>query len=162
MREHVIADQNINYVQRFIYAVGYTAERVASDYGYDLMMTTYDEFGYIEPGEIYFQLKATDTIKESPTGSHVLFSLTIADYNLYSNETSPVFLVMYDAPARCGYWLYIQQYFEEDPARRPKKGADSIRVRIPIKNRVDRRWILYTRGRKFAVRKQLAGVVHHD
>jgi hypothetical protein len=48
-RENVIADQSMNFVERFIYAAGFTAQRLASDYGYDLMMTTFDDIGYIEP-----------------------------------------------------------------------------------------------------------------
>jgi hypothetical protein len=79
-REHVIADQSMNHVERFIYGAGYTTQRMTSDYGYDLLMTSYDEYGHVEPGEIYFQLKATDDIGKSQTGSHVLFSLALADY----------------------------------------------------------------------------------
>lgn len=160
-REHVIADQSMNHVERFVYGVGYTSQRMASDYGNDLLMTTYDGSGHVEPGEIYFQLKATDGLEEARSGGHILFSLTAADYNLYSAETSPVFLIVFDAPLRRAYWLYVQQYFEANPARRPKPGAASIRVRIPKANRVSRRWILYARRRKLAVRRQLAGVVRH-
>ena len=35
-RKHVIASQSVNYIEKFIYDEGHTAERVEGDYGYDL------------------------------------------------------------------------------------------------------------------------------
>lgn len=48
-RQHVIAAQSVNYMERFIVDEGHTAQRVESDYGYDLVLTTFDEEGYPEP-----------------------------------------------------------------------------------------------------------------
>ncbi len=44
-REHVIADQSVNHVERFIIDEGHTAQRMEKDYGYDLVLMTYDEQG---------------------------------------------------------------------------------------------------------------------
>lgn len=49
-RQHAIAAQNVNYVEWFIIDEGHTAERSANDYGYDLVLYTYDEGGYAEEG----------------------------------------------------------------------------------------------------------------
>ena len=38
-REHVIADQSVNYVERFIIDAGHTAQRMEKDYGYDLLLS---------------------------------------------------------------------------------------------------------------------------
>lgn len=49
-RGHVIADQSVNHLERFIYDCGFTAAREVADYGYDLTMKTYDPDGYTEGG----------------------------------------------------------------------------------------------------------------
>ena len=97
-RKHVIADQSMNHLERFIYHANYVAERQLSDYGYDLVMKTFDADGYVEPGRVYFQLKASDGLKES--GDDFVFQLDVADYNLWHREGHPVFLILYDASAR--------------------------------------------------------------
>ena len=48
-RQHVIASQSVNFVERFIVDAGHTAQRVEADYGYDLYVTTFDDEGYAEP-----------------------------------------------------------------------------------------------------------------
>jgi len=57
-REHVIADLSVHHVEGFILEEGHTTQRLGSDYGYDLLLWTFDEHGYAEPGSIYFQFKA--------------------------------------------------------------------------------------------------------
>jgi len=54
----VIADQSLNYVERFVIDEGHTAQRQEHDYGYDLGVITYDKDGYVEPGLFYLQLKS--------------------------------------------------------------------------------------------------------
>src|SRR6516165_12271269 len=49
-RQHVIADQCVNHVERYIIDEGHTAQRVEKDYSYDLFLFTFDEQGYAEPG----------------------------------------------------------------------------------------------------------------
>ncbi len=62
-REHVIADLSVHYVEGFILQEGHTPYRLTPDYGYDLVLFTYDEQGYIEPGSAYIQLKAAETLQ---------------------------------------------------------------------------------------------------
>jgi Domain of unknown function (DUF4365) len=160
-REHVIASQSINYVERFIYFAGHTVERFHDDYGYDLLMRTYDAEGYLETGEVLFQVKATDKIRETASGQACWISIDVADYNAWVNEDSPLFLVLYDARKRRAVWLYVQQYFEEQPARRPQTGAKSIRVIIPKRNRVGVAMIRNARNCQAAIVAQTRGVIHH-
>src|SRR5277367_6841208 len=94
-REHVIADQSVNHVERFIVDAGHTAQRVERDYGYDLFLSTYDEQGYLEPGLTNLQLKAAATLKR--VGSGYTFDVDIRDYNLWTRERVPVFLILFDA-----------------------------------------------------------------
>src|SRR5579884_2741999 len=93
-RQHVIADQSVNYVERFIIDEGHTAQRQGHDYGYDLELITYDEHGYPEPGGAYLQLKAAETLSWS--GTDCVYDLDVRDYNLWPQEIQPVFLVLFE------------------------------------------------------------------
>src|SRR5205807_879728 len=127
-RQHVIADQSVNHVERFIIDEGHTAQRLEKDYGYDLLLFTYDEQGYIEPDSLFLQLKAAETLQA--VGSDYVFDLDIRDYNLWMLDKTPVVLVLFDASRRRAYWLAVQRYFREGAGRPPKKGAKSVRVRV--------------------------------
>jgi hypothetical protein len=118
-RQHVIADQSVNYVERYILDEGHTVQRLAADYGYDLILFTYDEEGYAEPGVAFLQVKASENL--TPVGAHFVFDLDIRDYNLWMVEDAPVFLVLFDATRRRAYWLYVQRYFKSDRTRQPQK-----------------------------------------
>jgi hypothetical protein len=74
-RGHVIADLSVHHVEGFILDEGHTAQRLDSDYGYDLVLFTYDERGYIEPDSVYFQLKAAESL--AAVGSAYVFDLDI-------------------------------------------------------------------------------------
>src|SRR5262245_22875442 len=130
-RQHIIADLSVHHVERFILEEGHTAQRLSSDYGYDLALSTYDEQGYIEPGLVYFQLKASEAW-EVVGSTHHVFDLDIRDYNLWMLEMSLVVLVLFDATRRRASWLAIQKYFLKDATRQPKKGAKSVRVQVPV------------------------------
>jgi hypothetical protein len=158
-RRHIIADQSRNHVERFIIDEWHTAQRLEPDYGYDLGLTTYDADGYVEPGAAYLQLKASEALK--PSGENYVFDLDIRDYNLWSRELQPVFLVLFDASRRRAFWLYIQGYFREDDSRRPKKGAKAIRVRVPARQRINRRAVARMRATKQELISRLKGVLFH-
>src|SRR5262245_60185753 len=108
-REHVLADLSINHVERFILEEGHTAQRQTADYGYDLVLYTFDEQGYCEPGPVSIQLKAAETLHA--VGSDYVFDLDVRDYNLWIQEKLPVILILFDASRRRAYWLAIQDYF---------------------------------------------------
>jgi hypothetical protein len=154
-REHVIADLSVHHVEGFILDEGHTARRLDSDYGYDLVLFTYDERGYIEPDSVYFQLKAAESL--AAVGSAYVFDLDIRDYNLWMLEKMPVILILFDATRRRAYWLHVQGYFREDRARRPKKGAKTVRVRVPEGRVVNRRAIALIRDLKWEARGWVTG-----
>ncbi len=156
-RQHVIADLSVHYVEGFILEAGYTAQRLGSDYGYDLIMSTFDDRGYVEPGSIFFQLKARETLEAS--GTDYLFDLDIRDYNLWIKEKTPVILILFDASRRRAYWCAVQEYFKGDSARQPKKGAKRVRIRVPRGKAVNGRAIAKMRELKWAAIHQEAGEV---
>jgi uncharacterized protein DUF4365 len=145
-RQHVIADQSINYVERFIIDEGHTAQRLTPDYGFDLILFTYDECGYVEPEVAFLQLKASETLTRS--GAYYVHDLDIRDYNLWTLEDVPVFLVLFDATRRRAYWLHVQPYFRKDASRKPKKGAKTVRVRVPRRQAISRRGVATMRELK--------------
>jgi hypothetical protein len=154
-REHVIADQSINHVERYIIEEGHTAQRLSSDYGYDLVMFTYDEQGYAEPGTIFIQLKAAESLQT--VGTDQVFDLDIRDYNLWMLEDKPVLLILFDAARRRAYWLAVQNYFDHSPERRPKRGAKTVRVRIPKRQVVNRRAVAQWRDLKREALRRMRG-----
>jgi hypothetical protein len=154
-RQHVIADQSVNHVERFIFDEGHTAQRLEKDYGYDLLLFTYDERGYVEPDFLFLQLKATEMLPA--LGAGYVFDVDIRDYNLWTQETMPVILVLFDASRRRAYWLDVQRYFEEDPTRRPKKGDKGVRVWVPRRQLVNRRAIARLRELKWEARRRAKG-----
>lgn len=135
-RQHVIADLSAHHVEGFLLEEGHTAQRFGSDYSYDLLMRTFDKNGYVEPGPVFFQLKAAETL--AGAGATFVFDVDVRDYNLWIEEEMPVILVLFDATRRKAYWLGVQGYFREDPARRPKKGAKTVRVHVPKNRRMGR------------------------
>jgi hypothetical protein len=154
-RAHVIADQSINYVERFVLDEGHIAQRLDSDYGYDMVVFTFDEKGYFEPGSVYLQLKAAETLQT--VGSDYVFDLDIRDYDLWHLENRPVILILFDASRRRAYWLAVQRYFWEDATRQPKKGAKTVRVRVPKRQVVTRRAVADWRDLKEQVHRWVIG-----
>jgi hypothetical protein len=145
-RQHVMADQSLNYVERFIIDEGHTAQRLTPDYGYDLILFTYNEQGYAEAGVAFLQLKAAETLTQS--GAHYVYDLDVRDYNLWMLGDIPVFLVLFDATRRRAYWLHVQPYFRQDASRQPKKGAKTVRVRVPSGQAISRRGVAAMRELK--------------
>jgi hypothetical protein len=138
-REHVLADLSVHHVEGFILQEGHIAYRLSPDYGYDLYLLTHDEDGYAEPGLVNIQLKAAESL--DAVGADYIFDLDVRDYNRWVHERMPVILILFDASRRRAYWLCIQEYFREDATRRPKKGAKTVRVRVPTGQVVNRRAI---------------------
>jgi hypothetical protein len=155
----VIASQSVNCVERFIVVEGHTAERVENDYGYDLILFTFDEEGYFEPGLIRLQLKASETL--TALDKDYVFDLDIRDYNLWMIEPMPVYLILYDASRRRAFWAYIQHYFTEDLSRQPRQGAKTVRVHVPMRQALNRCAVARMRLAKQCVLAQYEGVIHH-
>jgi hypothetical protein len=161
-REHVIASQSHNYIEKFFIDKGHTLDRPAEDYGTDLLANTFDEDGYLENGYIRIQLKATDRPAFSADGSYISFSVEVKHFHSWIKEPMPVFLILYDARAASAYWLYFQEYFSSGQGKKPGKKARSVTVRIPAKNRFTAETVDYMRERKALILQQLEGQIHHD
>lgn len=154
-RQHVIADLSVHCVEGFILAEGHTAQRVERDYGYDLLLFTYDNEGYVEPGLLFLQFKAAEAL---PTvGSDYVYDLDVRDYNLWMQEQMPVILILFNASRRRAYWLPVQRYFQEDVNRRPRKGAKTARVRVSTQQAVNRRAVARMRKLKGEARWRVIG-----
>jgi Domain of unknown function (DUF4365) len=147
-RQHVIASLSRNFVERFILENGHTAERRIDDYGYDLFVETFDENGYLENGEIRVQLKATEKLAELRRGDRIAVVIDARHHELWNNELMPVFLILYDAREKKAYWLDVQRDSSADPSRRPKQGAKTFRVHIPLTNEFSETTVDYMRDRK--------------
>jgi hypothetical protein len=159
-REHIIADLAVNFVQRLALESGFVVEeRTKSDYGYDLELTTFDDQGYVEQGIIHLQVKATDDLARFESNRETLnFPIDTRDRSLWQEEPMPVFLILYDALRREGYWVYLQAYFQAHSF--PQLGAKTLTVKIPKKNIVDGSTIRLMRDKKAAVLNQMGGVRH--
>jgi hypothetical protein len=155
-RQHVIADQSVNHVERFILDAGHSAQRLTPDYGYDLVVFTYDEVGYLEPGSVYVQIKAGETLEA--VSADYAFDLDIRDYNLWMLEEMPVILILFAASRRRAYWLWVQNYFNQNRIRPRKKGAKTVRVRVPQRQAVTRRAVAVWRDLKRQARQRVRGV----
>ncbi len=154
-RQHVIADLSINHVERIILEAGHTAQRVTPDYGYDLILFTYDELGFAEPGFVYMQVKASETLET--VGVDYVLDLDIRDYNLWRSEEVPVILILFAASRRRAYWLWVQNYFRKGAIRQPKKGAKSVRVCVPQRQPVTRKAVAFWRNLKQQTLQQAEG-----
>lgn len=158
-REHVIADLSVNFVERFILEATHSVLRVTADYGYDLIMQTFDEQGYAEEGFLYLQLKATDAIAKYERKESFAFPIEMRHYNLWRREHMPVFFILYNALRRRAYWLYTQAYFALHPHPRPQ--AQSLALHIPKKNVLGMRTIQRMREYKARILAQAQGGIHH-
>lgn len=154
-RQHVIADQSVNYVERFIIDEGHTAQGIDHDYGYDLLLFTYDEQGFAEPDFVAIQIKAAESLKA--VESSYVYDLDIRDYNLWMLEERPVILILFDGSRRRGYWIDVHTYFLADDARQPKKGARTVRVHVPMNQPINRSAISQMRDLKSVAYAKLIG-----
>jgi hypothetical protein len=147
----------MNYVERFVIDEGHTAQRMAEDYGYDFILVTYDREGYAEPGLVYLQLKGASRLQL--VGEAYVFDVEVRDYNLWNYELLLVILVLFDASRRRAYWVHVQDYFAQNAARRPAKGAKRVRVRVPASQAVNRRAVQKWCALKRAIQFRLGGAL---
>ncbi|WP_208344933.1 DUF4365 domain-containing protein, partial [Aetokthonos hydrillicola] len=162
LREHVIADFSVNYVERYAFLCGSSVERVEYDYGYDLLIFTYDDQGEIENGQIYIQLKATDSLSILADQKTISFTLTHSDLELWLFEPMPCILIVYDAQDGQAYWLYLQAYFENLDEFDISKTRESITIRLPKANILNQEAIKKFAKFKNDVLSQLQGVIRHN
>jgi len=159
-REHVLADLSLVHVQYYIANAGFIWDVSARDYGYDLSVITCDPTGYVEPGAILIQLKATDAADPPGDGRFFFYDVDVRDYNLWASEPNPVYLILYHARTRRAFWLYFQRYLREDSAARPRPGARSVRIAVPAGNRVSTAFFRHARRLKQQAIRRM-GADHH-
>jgi hypothetical protein len=150
-----MADLSAHHVEGFILEEAHSFQRLTPDYGYDLVLFTYDEQGYLEPGSVYLQLKASESLRAARAA--YVFDVDIRDYNLWTLEEMPVILILFDASRSRAYWLCVQDDFGEDGARQPRRGAKTVRVRVPAKQVVNRRAVRRWRALKGERRSRRIG-----
>ena len=135
-REHVLADLGINHVERHILLRGFAMNRLAVDYGLDLMMLTYNDGGEVESGHVFLQVKATDSLQILQDAQTIVVRVEVADLKAWQEESMPVIFVIYDGQDDKAYWLYVQQYLDAKQVSGDDLSAeqDRVTVRIPRKN----------------------------
>jgi hypothetical protein len=165
VRQHIIADLSANYVERYVLRCGFSCERIQHDYGIDLVLFTYDDNGEIEPGQIYIQLKATDTLNVLRDQQTIAFPIKRADLALWLDEPMPYILVLYDAQAEVAYWLYVQAYFARLPDFSLAQTGDIAMVHLQKANLVTdeaiRRFARYKNDILRQLRRR-GGIDHHE
>jgi hypothetical protein len=161
-REHIIADLSVNHVERYVLLCGYSVERVEYDYGFDLVIFTYDANGEIENGQIYVQLKATDSLRILADQQTIAFPVKRSDLELWLFEPMPCILIVYDAQSDVAYWLYLQSYFEHWEGFDLSQVGESITVHLPKANRVDREAIKQFARYRDDVLRQIQDVIRHN
>jgi penicillin-binding protein-related factor A (putative recombinase) len=158
-RQHIIAAQSRNFVEKLFIDKGHTVDFV-TDYGTDGVVNTFDENGFAEGGDIRLQLKASDKLRYSKDGSHVSFRIERKHYHYWMKQPMPVFLLIYDAKKNQAYWLYVQAYFASCKIKMPKKNTGSITVNVPVQNKLTEQTVDYMRQKKAEVLQ--AEIRHED
>ena len=161
-RQHVIAELSANHVERYALLCGFSAERVEHDYGIDLILFTYDDNGEIENGQIFIQLKATESLRVLGDQETISFSVEHSDLELWLKEPMPCMLVMYDALADEGYWQYVQAYFENLADFDLAQAGETVTIHLPKDNVVDQNAIHAFARYRDAVLSQLQRVIRHN
>jgi hypothetical protein len=134
-RAHIIEDLGFNHVERQILYAGFTVHRIThNDYGYDGLITTFNELGELESGFINFQLKSTDFIQSSKTKEDsFVFDLSERDLEVWITESNMMLFILYDARLEKAYFLNLQSYFNEN-AMTFIKNRKFVRIHISTNN----------------------------
>jgi hypothetical protein len=135
----VLADLGINHVERQVLLCGCSVQRIYSDYGYDLVLSSFNAQGEIEGGNVFFQVKATDHLPLLADGVTVSWVVSRRDLRLWLHEAYPVILVVYDGRRDRGSWLHVQAYFAQQPSADLFLAGESINVHLPVTGRLNRR-----------------------
>jgi hypothetical protein len=159
-REHIIAALSENHFERIALLKGFSVERTAHDYGYDIFLFSYDTNGEMENGYISVQLKATDSLTLINGNSKVSFPVDKKDLNLWLKEFNPVILVIYDVSNNKAYWLYIQAYFQALNGFSLANIGKSINVHIPLTNKIGKGAMTRFAKQKAILYKQIQNIQH--
>jgi hypothetical protein len=153
----VLADLSINYVERQVLLAGFSVDRVQHDYGYDLTLITYNAAGEVEPGAVFVQVKATDSLPRLADGKTISWVVSRRDLKLWLDEFYPVILVVYDGEKDRAYWLHIQPYVASRNTASLFADRETISVHIPVRNRLAPRAVQAIARGKNELHRQLQG-----
>lgn len=159
-REHVIADLSICFVEWHALQSGYTVQRMNHDYGIDLELMTYNEYGEVEPGNVLFQVKATDEPLSANGQTTCPCRIERTHLARWLREKSPVILVVFEAKRKRAYWCYVQQYFQTIRDFNIFAAGDSITIRVPLANQVNSKAMRRFARFRDRINDQLDGIYH--
>ena len=159
-RAHIIADLSVCFVEWQALLCGYTVERMHHDYGIDLELMTYNKNGEIEPGNILFQVKATDGLLLSE--GQTTFPVRIERTHLvrWRREKSPVIVIIFDANKKRAFWCYVQRYFQALQDFNIFAAGETITIRVPTANRINPRAMRRFARFRDRINDQLDGIYH--
>jgi hypothetical protein len=160
-REHVIADLSVNHVERHALLCGGSVERIAHDYGIDLLIATYDREGERENGAIRLQVKATDHPQIVSGGQSIVVRIDAKDFRHWLLEPMPVILVIYDARTDVAHWLYVQAHFETLREPDLDKEEGRLTIHIPRENVINQASFGKFAEFRDTILAQLRGRVRH-
>jgi hypothetical protein len=160
-REHIIGDLGVNHAERHVLLRGFTLERIAQDYGVDLVVFTYNSTGEPEEGAIFLQVKATERASRVRGGEAISFRVARADLQTWLAEPLPVILCVYDVAAEVAYWLYLQQHFERLPGFDLFRAGTTVTVHLPVTQVLDAAAVGQFADFLEQVRRQIRGRVRH-
>jgi len=156
-REHVIADLGVNYVERQVLLCGGSVQRIYSDYGYDLIVSSFNARGEIEGGNAFFQVKATDDLPLLANGKTISWVVSRRDLRLWLNEACPVILAVYDGRRDRAFWLHVQAYFSAHASADLFLTGQTINVHLQLTDRLNARSIRTIVRRKNLIQARLLG-----
>ena len=134
-REHIIADLSVNHVERFVLLAGHAPHRIILDYGYDLIVQTFDANGEMESGSFLFQLKSSDNPTIVTDGNAFAVVISRRDLEAWTEEREPVYLVLFDAPQETAYWQLMTK--ETLPSAILAGQSETVTIRIPASQRLN-------------------------
>ena len=131
VRKHVIADMSFHHLAFIMVSCGFTVQRVEGDYGYDLTSYTFDKGGQFETGNIYVQLKATDSLEVDKDTGEIKHRINKRDIGTWEDEPFPVYYVVFDAKNCKAYSIHVQQYLKEVGISSETMKNDTVGIRLP-------------------------------
>lgn len=160
VREHVIADMSVNFLERQVLRRSHQLIRIPQpEYGLDAMMLYFADSGEIENGVVFFQAKATDRLTIVDRGRGIAVAVEAAHLQYwYWVSHHPVILVVYDAEKHRGFWLDVQRYVDEQA---PQVEGDTVTLRVPLQNRLTLRAVDDIRHLSLS-RMTRHGSTHHE
>jgi Domain of unknown function (DUF4365) len=127
----------VNFVERQVLLCGHSIERVTHDYGYDVLLFTYDDDGEVEPGVLFIQVKATEHLRLLGTSQRAAVRVDVSNLRAWVSEILPVILVVYDASNDVAYWLHVQAEYPAEKSGHVLRARGLKTVHVPLAQRFD-------------------------